>query len=78
MTLFLTGFLQVFLVSAQTVFLSDGFTFGVAACGFLISFVWTWNVRRVVIGRMLDRVTYSGGAAFGAVAGMFFGRWMST
>lgn len=68
---FMLGFLQVFLVSAQTYFISRLFWPGIAAGGFLISFVWTLNVRSMSIGSWCDRVTYSAGAMTGALAGVF-------
>jgi len=70
MRLFLTGFTQVFLVTVQTYFIAKVFYAGVFIVGFLISIVWTWNVRKVAFGSRIDRVTYSLGAAFGALIGL--------
>ena len=40
--------------------------------GTLISFVWTFNVRSVVFGDMMDRVLYAFGAGVGTIAGLAF------
>lgn len=69
-SLFLTGFLQVFLVTVQTYFISKVFAPGVFVVGFMISFVWTWNVKKVAFGTRADRVIYSLGAACGALIGL--------
>jgi hypothetical protein len=71
MRLFLTGFAQVFLVTVQTFFIAKVFYMGVLIVGFLISIVWSWNVKKVAFGSKADRVLYSSGAACGAVCGLF-------
>ena len=68
--LLITGFLQVFLVTIQTYFIAKVFYVGVLIGGFLISFVWSWNVKKIAFGTMTDRIMYSAGAAIGAVAGL--------
>ena len=73
MKLFITGFLQVFFVAINTYFLTKEFYVGMMVSGFLISFIWTFNVRRVVIGSMADRVVYSLGASIGGLSGLFAG-----
>ena len=45
--LFTTGFIQVFFVAVNTYFLSKSFFIGVFICGFMISFIWSWNVKKV-------------------------------
>lgn len=64
--LFITGFLQVFFVVANTYFVSKGFWIGVLACGFLISFIWSFNVKKIAFGEMKDRLVYSAGACAGS------------
>ena len=68
--LFFTGFAQVFLVTVQTYFISKAFVIGVLVGGFLISLVWSWNVKKIAFGTRLDRVVYSLGASVGAVSGL--------
>lgn len=70
MKLFLTGFTQVFFVSINTFFISKAIYGGVLICGFLISFVWSWNVKKVAFGTMQDRLWYSFGAGVGSLVGL--------
>lgn len=74
--LFATGFLQVLFVAINTVFISRHFAIGVFTCAFLISLIWSWNVRKVVFGDRVDRVVYSLVAAFGSLAGLYFGEFV--
>jgi len=69
--LFLTGFTQVFFVAINTYFLSKVFFLGVLVCGFMISFIWSYNVKKIAFGTFWDRMTYSSGAALGSVFGLF-------
>ena len=62
--------MQVFLVSCNTYFIAKGFYAGAGIMGFLISFVWSFNVKRVALGTMQDRVKYSAGAGLGSLAGL--------
>lgn len=68
--LFATAFLQVYFVAIQTVFLANSFYIGVAIFGFLISFVWTFNVQKVVFGNITQKLIYSAGAMCGSVLGL--------
>lgn len=68
--LFTTGFIQVFFVAVNTYFLSKIFYLGVFFCGFMISFIWSWNVKKVAFGTTSDRIVYALGAAFGSVVGL--------
>lgn len=70
--LFTTAFLQVFLVSANTWFISRMFWVGIAAAGFGISYLWTVNVRSVNIATKTDRLIYSTGAMLGGLCGVYF------
>ena len=71
MKLFLTAFLQVFLVSANTLFISKMFYPGIILAGFGISWFWSGNVKRISIGSVKDKFIYSLGAMFGGVTGVF-------
>jgi len=68
--LILTGFLQVFFVAINTVFLAKSFYLGVFICGFIISVIWSFNVKRIAFGSLPDRLFYSLGAGFGSLAGL--------
>lgn len=71
MKLFLTAFLQVFLVAANTLFISKVFYIGIGIAGFFISFFWTYNVKRISIGSFRDRMFYCSGAMIGGLLGVF-------
>lgn len=73
MRILATGFLQVLLVAVNTVLLARSNYIGVTVVSFLISFVWSWNVRKVAFGGMTDRVLYSAGAALGGLSGLLLG-----
>jgi hypothetical protein len=68
--LFGTAFLQVFLVAANTYFISQVAWIGIAICGFSISYVWTINVQRVTFGNVIDRIIYASGAMTGGLLGV--------
>ena len=70
MKLFLTAFLQVFLVSANTLFIANLLYPGIVIAGFGISWFWSGNVKRVSIGSTRDRLIYSTGAMLGGVSGV--------
>lgn len=74
--LFTTGFTQVFLVVLNTYFITRDFLLGILACGFLISFVWSHNVKKVAFGSEWDRIIYSLGAMTGSILAFYFGKWI--
>lgn len=67
--LFGTGFLQVIFVAANTVFISRYALIGNVITAFMISLIWTFNVKRVAFGDTIDRYFYATGAALGSVVG---------
>ena len=75
MRLFTTGFLQVFFVAINTIFLANQFYLGVLLASFAISLIWSFNVKKVAFGSMRDRLIYSVGAMTGSVAGLFVSGW---
>lgn len=68
--LFTTGFVQVFFVAINTYFLSKEFFSGVFVCAFMISLIWSWNVKKIAFGTLIDRIMYALGAAFGSMFGL--------
>ena len=68
--LFLTGFMQVYFVAINTVFLARENFLGVAFASFAISWLWTVNVKRAAFGTNTDRMVYSLGAMAGALSGL--------
>jgi hypothetical protein len=73
-TVFLTGFIQVFLVSANTYFISRTTYAGIAVCGFGISYLWTINVRKVAISNRTTQMIYAAGAMLGGLLGVFMAK----
>lgn len=76
MKLFFTGMVQVFFVAMNTYFISREFWQGVLVCGFTISLIWSWNVKRIVFGDFNDRLLYSFGAATGSLLGMVLSKYI--
>lgn len=72
--IFITGFAQVFLVSANTYFISRTTWAGIAICGFGISYLWTINVRRVILGSKAEQLTYATGAMLGGLLGVLMAK----
>jgi hypothetical protein len=70
MKIFKASFIQVFLVSINTICLSKGFYLGVAIFGFLISWFWVSNVKKANIATNNDQLIYSLGAMFGVLSGL--------
>lgn len=68
--LLLTGFTQVFFVAINTYFLSKEFYTGVFICGFIISIIWSWNVKKIAFGSFKDRLFYALGAGLGSLFGL--------
>lgn len=70
LTLFLTGVIQVYFVAINTYFLSKEFYLGVAFAAFMISMIWSHNIKKIAFGTTMDRVLYSLGATVGSLAGL--------
>lgn len=77
MKLFSTGFLQVFFVAINTYLITKEYYVGVLIVSFLISFIWSFNVKRVAFGTMRDRLIYSLGASIGGLTGLITGKIIS-
>ena len=59
----------MFLVAINTYQIANGKTFGVFVVGFLISLVWSWNVKKIAFGTTADRFAYALGAGTGSLGG---------
>lgn len=78
--LYLTGLLQVVLVCLNTYQIalfaksqSLSLIFGIAVVGFLISLIWSYNVKKVAFGSLSNRIWYALGASTGSVGGVILG-----
>ena len=69
-TLFLTGLIQVYFVAVNTYFIAQKYLIGAFMASFIISFIWSYNVKNVAFGTNKDRITYSIGAAIGTILGI--------
>ena len=70
MRTFFQSFLQIGLVSISTILITKDLYFGIFIVGSLISFLWTYNVSRIAVSTMKQKITYSLGAGTGAVCGV--------
>lgn len=70
LSIFSTSFIQVFLISVNTIFLSKGIWIGVAICSFLISYFWVSNVKKANIASKFDQIVYATGAMCGGLTGL--------
>ena len=71
--LFLTAVFQVTFVAMNVTFIAKGLIIPMLLTGFMISLIWTLNVKKVAFGGWSDRITY----ATGAMVGTGFGYYIS-
>ena len=74
--LFAQGAVYVGLQATNIVQLARHQYIGAFAVGFLISLLWSWNVKGVAFRSGWGGVTYAAGAAVGTVIGMTIGGWL--
>lgn len=70
-SLFSTGFIQVYFVAVNTYFIANEIYLGVFIAAFMISFIWSFNVKKVAFGSNADRLVYALGATCGSLAGLW-------
>jgi len=80
LSLFFTGLLQVIFVALNTFQIA---TFvkkqeplllcGIIVVGFIISLIWTFNVKKIAFGTFYDRISYALGAGIGSALGVIVG-----
>lgn len=71
MKTFLTSFFQVGLVATNTLLIARGLFLGVFIVSFMISLLWAFNVSKIAISTINQKLTYAFGAGCGAVVGLF-------
>lgn len=64
-----TGFLQVVFVAANTVCIAKYLLVAATLTSFMISLIWSHNVKKIAFGTEGDRIAYAMGAAFGCLVG---------
>jgi hypothetical protein len=72
--LFITAFFQVLFVSANVFFISKENIIGILISSFMISFIWTFNVKKIAFGNNLDKIIYASGAGIGCLAGFYLSK----
>lgn len=72
MKIFFQSFFQIGLVAINTFLISRGFLAAVFLVSFLISLLWAFNVSKVAISTLHQKIIYATGAGCGAVAGLLF------
>jgi hypothetical protein len=70
MKLFFQSFFQIGLVAISTILITKGYLIGIFIVSFLISLLWAFNVSRVAISTLNQKLTYALGAGLGSVAGV--------
>jgi len=74
MKLFISAFIQVFLVSANTYFITESFWIGIIFACFFISWFWSGNVKKISFGTLKHRIIYSSGAMLGGISGVLLSK----
>ena len=74
LALFATGYIQVVLVTVNMWQIANGKYLTALPVAFLISFLWTLNVKQVAFGKLFERLIYSSGAMMGCISGMLLSK----
>lgn len=73
-SLFLTAWLQVSLVALNTWQIANGKLIGALVVGFGISFVWSFNIKRIAFANNAERIVYCLGASAGTATGLILSK----
>lgn len=76
-SLFCTALLQVTFVAANVTFIANRQIAAMLITGFMISLIWTLNIKKVAFGGWADRFTYATGAMCGTGTGYFLSHWFT-
>lgn len=71
-SIFFSSLLQIFFVSVNTILISKEMIIQAGVCGFLLSLVWTFNIRRIGLASWGERISYCLGAGLGTSGGILF------
>ena len=71
MKIFFQSFLQIGLVAINTLMISKQLYLGVFICSFLISLLWAFNVSKIALSDLRQKIIYALGAGTGAITGLF-------
>lgn len=76
LTLFLTSYLQIAMVAVSTYAIANHLIDMVFMSAFATNWMWTQNVKRIVISGNSDRAIYALGASIGSVTGTILTNWL--
>jgi len=71
MKTFLTSFFQIGLVAINTYFISHLNWIGIFIASFGISLLWAFNVSKIALSDLNQKLIYALGAGCGAITGLF-------
>ena len=71
MKIFFLSFFQIGLVAINTLLISKQMFIGVFICSSLISLLWAFNVSKISLSCLKEKIIYALGAGVGAVVGLF-------
>jgi hypothetical protein len=74
--LFFTALIQVSFVAMNVNFISNGKVLPMLMTSFVLSLVWTFNVKKVAFGNIVDRMIYAGGAMCGTGIGFLMSHYI--
>lgn len=69
--IFLTSFLQISLVAINTYLIQHLMWLGIFIISFLISLLWAFNVAKISMSSVNEKIVYGFGAGCGAITGLF-------
>lgn len=72
----LAAFVQVGLVACNVMFIAAGEVIPMIVVGFLISMLWSFNIKKIAFGSIWDRVSYAIGAGLGTWVGYLISHWI--
>lgn len=75
-SLFITALMQVMFVAMSQVFISKDRYILMLITGFMISLIWTFNVKRAAFGDLRDKIIYATGAMFGTGVGYLLANYL--
>ena len=76
MRTFLTSFTQIGLVAINTYFITKLFFVGIFIISTIISLLWCYNVTKISVSTIKQKIIYSLGAGFGAVSGLVIVKYL--
>jgi len=76
MKTFFQSFLQIGLVAINTLLISKQMFLWVFICSSLISLLWAFNVSKIALSDLRQKLIYSLGAGCGAITGMLLVKFL--